>query len=95
MSRGIGQRQNGVFGRVLRRNAPGVLPPDAGLSQATTMADTTTHRQSEPARQSCTARNQQQPDGFDTTRTIDGEMTNQDGDVVFAGNIKFLFKRKE
>ena len=26
---------------------------------------------------------------------IDGEMTNQDGDVVFAGDMKFLFKRKE
>jgi acyl dehydratase len=26
---------------------------------------------------------------------VDGEMTNQDGDVVFAGDMKFLFKCKE
>jgi acyl dehydratase len=25
---------------------------------------------------------------------IDGEMTNQDGDVVFAGDMKFLFKKR-
>jgi acyl dehydratase len=26
---------------------------------------------------------------------IDGEMTNQDGDAVFAGDMKFLFRRRE